>query len=494
MTKRVKTYAPQRPFPVHALPEKIRNAVIATQQSTQSAMPMVATQAIAVAAEAVQGLATVMLPGGMLCLLTFWILVLASTGDGKTPSLNMLRKAFTEFETVLRKAYEEAMQQYRIDHDAWHLEHSALRSALRKAVRLREGVEEAKEALEEHAADEPPKPVEMRLTYNNVTVEALISALHKYWPNASLTSDEASHFLKGNVARNFAVLNQLWEPKPLSVDRRSDPEPIYVADPRVSLNWSTQPHKFDDFMATRGEDARDLGTLARFLLCRAESPQGERDFEHDCADMSMMEPFYQRIKECLQGSIGPDGRALSEKIVMTYSPEAARCHQQSRIKLEQGVKPGGWLYDVKDYAAKVPRHLARLAAVFEKFETGSDVISLDTLLRAKEVMDWYIDEYIRLMVPLPEIPQPVLDFNVLDETLYRLFQATQSRYVLKKELFKCLPAGFRNHLRFEQALQALCRVRGIVSSWYGRHQIIDLYPGMPIDSQALDWVISHRRT
>lgn len=494
MTKLAKTYAPQRPFPVDALPEKIRNAVIATQQFTQSAMAMVATQGIAVAGEAVQGSIVVMLPGDKPCLPTVNTLTLATTGDGKTPTGNMLRKGVTEFEADKRKEYKNAKQQYRIDHDAWHLEHSALRSAVRKAVKAQQGIEEAKEALAGHVAKEPQKPVEIRLTYNNVTVEALTAGLQKHWPNASLTSDEASHFLKGNVASNFAVLNQLWEPQPLSVDRRSDPEPIYVDDPRVSLNWSTQPHKFDDFMATRGEDARLLGTLARFLLCRVESPQGERDFENNCTDLSMMEPFYQRTKECLQASVGPDGRALSEKIVMTYSPEAAECHEQSRVNLEHGMKPGGWLVDVKDYAAKVPRHLARLASVFEKFETGRDVISLDMLRRAKEVMDWYIDEYIRLMVPLPEIPQLVRDVNVLDDTLYRLFQTTLSRYVLKKELFKCLPAGFRNHLRFEQALQALCRARGIVFSWYGRHQIIDLFPSMPIDEQALDWVINHRRT
>ena len=486
MNTPVRNLPPQQPFPVYALPPSLRDATLAVHRHVQSPLSLVATLAISVASEAVQGLTGVQIPQGPYCTASNWVLILAKTGDGKSPSLHYLRRTIVEFEAEQEVRFQASLGRYCSDHEAWTLILAELKSSLRQEARAGEYLDVAKEALAEHMRDKPIRPRRIRLTYNDVTPPKFLCSLHENWPNACLISDEADEYFGGPMTRSFPMLNQRWDPHPLRVDRQSFKEPVYVREPRVTLNWSIQPDVFDRFMARRGDHMRTLGTTSRFLVCRPDSLQGERDTSPQSLDMSLMAPFYDKINSFLSASVGDDGQPLEAKQTVVFSPEAEQMFHNVRADIERVVGPGGLLSDVADFGAKATRHLAKLAATFELYESGLYVISLETLRRAYEVLTWYINEYLRLFAPAQEIPQAVQDVNTVHQTLQQLASVKQNRYVLKRELRKSVVGGLRNHLRLEQAL-SLLREGGQIGCWRkGSVEVIDVCPLLPLHQLAFD--------
>lgn len=493
MNKQIRHLPLQQPFPVHALPPTLRDATLAVHRHVQSPLSMVATLAISVASEAIQGLVGVQIPQGPYCTASNWVLILAKTGDGKSPSLHLLRRAIVEFEAAQELIYKARMEKYRSDHEVWALILAELKASLRQEAHAGEDLSSAKKALAEHMRDKPIRPRRIQLTYNDVTPPKFLCGLYDNWPNACLESDEAAEHFDGPMARSFPMLNQRWDPHPLRMDRQSFKEPVYVREPRVTLNWSIQPDVFDRFMVRRGDHMRTLGTASRFLVCRPDSLQGTRDTRPQSLGMSLLAPFYDKINSFLSASVGDDGQPLASKQTVMFSPEAEQMFHNVRADIERALGPGGPLSGVADFGAKATRHLAKLAATFELFESGRFVISLDSLQRAYEVLCWFIDEYIRLFAPVQEAPQAVQDVNSLYQTLHQLASVNQNRYVLKSDVRKSLTGGLRNHLRLEQALVFLTRNCQIGRYIKGRLDVIDVCPSLPFHHQLFDWATVGRR-
>lgn len=493
MSKSVRHLSPQQPFPVHALPPTLRDAVLAVHRHVQSPISMAATLAISVASEAIQGLVDVQIPHGPRCTSGNWVLILAKTGDGKSPSLKLLRHLIVEFEAEQKLKFDARMEKYRSDHEAWELILAELKASLRKEVRAGEYLDAAKEALAKHMRDEPIRPRQVRLTYDDVTPPKFLCSLYDYWSVACLVTDEGGQIIWGPMAQHFPMINQRWEIYPLIMDRQSLKERVYVPEPRVTMNWSIQPEEFDRYMARHGDRMRALGTASRFLVCRPDSLQGSRDTSPQSLDNSLMVPFYDQIRAFLSASIGDDGQPMTGKQTVTFSPEAEQMFHNVRADIERAMGPGGSLSGVADFGAKASRHLAKLAATFELYQSGCYVISLDSMQRAYEVLTWFINEYIRLFAPVQEVPQAVQDVNELYQTLHQLAAVNQNRYVRKSDARKCLTGGLRNHLRLEQALQSLMWNYQIGRYCNGSKEVIDVWPGLPFHQQAFDLATVGRR-
>ncbi|OQS11653.1 hypothetical protein B0T37_04390 [Chromobacterium violaceum] len=477
---------PQGWFPEHALPEMIRRAVWATCRKIQSPYQMVATLAIGVVSEAVQGLAGVQIPHGPYCPLSNWVMVVGVTGMGKTPSLNMLRQAIVAFETQQYAYYLAEMEKHQAEYRAWELELAVCEQAIRKAARKGMDTHASKQRLTEHMACKPKPPRQIKLTYLDTTPEAFCQGLCDHWSNASLVNDEAASCLNGHMGQAMAMLNQRWEFQPLSIDRVSRGKPLFVQDPRVMLSWAMQPDPFWRYMERRGQEARELGTHSRFLWCLPDNNQGLRDVRPVDIDPQELTGFHDRVTECLQASVGENGEPLKEKLVMTFSEEAAVHYHQIREQIEVAMRPGHSLANVKDYAAKAPRHLARLAGVFEYFETGNTIISLEMLERAEAVMTWYINEYIRIFVPPPERPQEQQDADRLQSWLHQFAHKRCNRYLIKNDIRKHVLSELRDKARLQRALGVL-QQRGWIMEWLvGKVGVIDMLPNHFRDHVALN--------
>ncbi|MEW4336454.1 YfjI family protein [Chromobacterium vaccinii] len=493
MNSRQNNLLPQSQFPHHALPSLLYRIVWAIAQMTQAPLSMVATFAIAVASEAIQGLVGVQIPKGPYCLLSNWVLVFAPTGLGKTPVLRLLRKPITAFEATLHAKYQEEMELYRTKLRTWELEKSEYEQAIRRAARKSLDTETCKERLAAHMTVKPKEPRNVQLTYSDVTPQALVRGLVG-WPNASLVSDEASIFFNGHMANGLAMLNQLWEQQALSIERSTMGQPIFVQNPRVMLIWAAQPSAFARYLERRGPEARELGTMARFLPCQPDCNQGMRNVTPVEVDQKELTDFYDRVTECLHASIGEDGEPLEEQLTVTFCPEAEARYHLFRANIEKALPPGGCLQNMKDYAAKAPRHLARLAGMFEFFETGNALISLDSLERAITVMNWYIWEYGRIFTPQPAIPQEQQDADRLQPWLQQFAQKRGNRYLIKNDVRKHVLSELRDKTRLDRSLGVLMQ-RGWITQWpAGKVGMIDTMPHTIHDQFAMSAALQTYRS
>lgn len=483
-------------YPHEQFPIGIWKALAFVQNAVQSPPALVATMAIGVMSEAVQGVADVQLPNGPRCPTSTWVLGVVDSGGGKTPTLNMLRRGVLEWEAQRYQEHVVKLEQYEIDHQAWKLELEELSCDLRTAVRKKQDTREARQCLDAHMRAKPKKPRRLKVTYSDATVEALLHGMAEFWPNVALAIDEASIFFNGRMQDGLAQLNQTWDGQSISIDRRGQDEPTLIERPRATLILGIQSAQLQKYFRRRGTEGRDLGSMARMLVCSPPDYQGFRNVAPMELDQQPLDAFHQRVQELLTQSIGEDGEPIVQKRLVEFSTEAAERFHNLREQIEWNIRPFGCMANVRDYAAKATRHVAKLAAIFEVFENDSDVIGLEMLERAINIIEWHIKEYQRLFALPAEVPQCEQDADALYPWLWQFFIRRGNRYLMRNDIRKHAPNSIRSKERLEQALQVLCQ-RGLVGLWHlGRINIVDMQPGLGYDSAALSVAIAcyrHRR-
>lgn len=92
-------------------------------------------------------------------------------------------------ERELAEVFSVMLKEYERQYVLWDEECKSLKKSLQKAVRQKEGVETARNELDECLRNEPVKPVRVHLTVTDPTPEALLKELGQY-SSLGITSDE----------------------------------------------------------------------------------------------------------------------------------------------------------------------------------------------------------------------------------------------------------------------------------------------------------------
>ncbi|POZ61416.1 YfjI family protein [Chromobacterium alticapitis] len=465
----MKTHSQQSRFPIEALPRSMRAAVLEIHKETQISPAMVATFAIAAASEAVHGTAVLRMHNGQLNLLSNWTLVLAESGSGKSPTIQKLRQPILQFETENYRQYQEKLKQYQASHESWKVIKGELANKVKKNIRDEDDPTSSQAELTAHILNEPVRPRLIKLSYSDTTIQAFFNGLFENWPSAALVSDEASAFFNGTMASSLAQLNQRWELSPLSIDRRSNVEQIYVEDPRVMLNLAIQPDPFEKYLKRTGNEARDLGFLARLLICYADGSEPYYSFNPDHYLPDAVHHFHVRIHELLT-QINMPSKKNNGKVEIRLSDEADFFSEGKAALIRENCQLGNELSQVKDYGAKLHRHFIRLAGVFEYFDTGEMEVSLNTAENAFKVACWYTREYMRLF----KQPNNMDSITSDTFTVSTWLRKRNNRFIRKNDLRKFGP--IRDLKRINFALDNLLYTAEIEIFTYKKISIIDKQP------------------
>jgi hypothetical protein len=217
------------PYPVHALPPVIRDAVLSYQQYGQQPLEMVAMSALSNMSVACQGLANIARDGKLKSPISLSFIVAAESGERKTTADREFSKAAREWQKERQADMKDKVKAATAAIKAHEAQRTGLLSqitAFTKKGHLQR-VQETKEQLEAMELAAPIMPVVPRLFYEDTTQEALIEALSKGWPSAALSSDEAAIVLGGHGFREekamqfFGCLNRLWDGNDYSRSRSS---------------------------------------------------------------------------------------------------------------------------------------------------------------------------------------------------------------------------------------------------------------------------------
>ncbi|SMC28861.1 Protein of unknown function [Andreprevotia lacus DSM 23236] len=282
------------------------------------------------------------------------------------------------------------------------------------------------------------------------------------------------------------MFNQLWDGQNLTIDRRAEKQSFVVENPRVTLSLFLQRGPLERYFARRGDEARELGLLARCLICEPPSTQGWRAAQPQEWQHSHQGWLHERATQLLKQGIDKNGQPVTERQVLRFGVDAEIRYFQHLQQIKNELMPCGAFAQAKDLASKLDRQIARVAALLQLFETGGHEISLPILNASIEIVMWYANEYLRLFVPPPPVPQLNIDAEAVFLWMHGRALKNNNRYIIKNDVLKgVVPTKLRRAANLEPVLHLLASQQRIGYWHSGGLQYLDMSPQLVQD--PFDW-------
>jgi putative DNA primase/helicase len=279
---------------------------------------------------------------------------------------------------------------------------------------------------------------------------------------------------KDSVMRNLGLLNQLWDGKSLTIDRRST-ESFTVRGARLTVALQVQEPTLREFFARSGTLARGTGFLARFLLAWPESTQGHRPFTEPPANWPRLAAFHRRIEAILNQPAPIDEDGVLTPGMLSMTPDAKDAWKKYHDEIEGYLAIGGELYDLRDVASKSADNAARLAALFQMFEGEVGAIGAKAFEGASRIAAWHLTEARRFFGELA-LPAELADAARLDRWLIDHCRQSRTNVVGKNHVRQRGP--LRDGKKLDAAIHELAELDRLQLGTDGKSRTIHLNPAL----------------
>ena len=469
-------YSPD-PFPIDRVPSLMRGAILEASALAGVQTPLAAGLAFAAAAVACQGHIKVRSPANLVSPLSMYFLHVAKSGDRKSTVEKLFLVGLREFQKFHDQRLQGASEQFDEALAVWQTEHSALAQCLSTAIRRERNTEVIKERLRCHEAQRPKAAKMPKLFFSETSPEALLHKLSNDWSSAMLQSSEASMLLAGRATRNLGALNVLWDGQDVEVDRRTGAS-FTVRDAKLSASLMVQPGVMQKFLAKGNGHARDVGFLARCLICAPESVQGTRFVSATDQHKTEFLNQFAHVTRALLGDYFSDAGVLCDAPQMLrFQPGAAEAWRRFYNYVEGALAPGARYSDIPDFASKIPENAVRLAAIFHAIEgKAGDLIDEATTESAVSVCSWYVEEFKRLLGEPQQLSEVHANAQMLEAWLQNLFvRCGSANYHISYSRIRTFgPNRLREKRALEDALDQLCRESKICIGMQNRQRFVVL--------------------
>ncbi|HAT1685239.1 TPA: DUF3987 domain-containing protein [Klebsiella oxytoca] len=424
---------------------------------------------------ACQDMYDVEIDDGVIVPVSHFHIILARSGSRKTTVYRIAMAQIHQTERELAEVFSVRLKEYGWQYVLWDEESRSLKKLLQKAVRQKEGVEKARNELEECLKNEPIKPVRVRLTVTDPTPEALLKELGEY-PSLGITSDEGSALHESIMRRKTAIPNTLWCGDDYRVSRVSTGS-TDIKDPRLGMLLMIQPEPHDSTLKSLSNAIRATGSYARTLTMDLTLLTRLIDADELVSgDESDLEKFYAIQKQHILAGI--ERRKKNQpRLCMTFAPDAKKRLREVGRYVKYLMQPGKKLYHHNDWAARYCEHTARNAAVMQLFITpDSTVITLETLEAALLISEWYLNHFI---VKMDAVRGPSHSERVLGWLENHLVK-NGSYDFLRRDMMQDIHRSLRKKADLEPVLEQLAD-EGKVQLWEdesGTHYVKYLASGV----------------
>ncbi len=394
--------APTREYPLDALPIIMREAVEEVQAYAMAPMALVACSALSSLSLAAQGLYDVQRDVGLTGPISLYMLAIAESGERKTTLDTFFIKPAREFEEASLIAAQPEILKFNTDMQAWGAKGKGILEKITQNAREAKDNSVQELALALHDAAKPVAPVVPRVVYGDATPEALTRGLGSEWPSGGVISSEGGAVFGGHgmgkesQMRNLAVLNELWDGKPIRIDRRTSAS-YTVNGARLTVAVQVQPATLGAFMEGSGPLARGSGFIARFLTCFPESTQGTRAYKKSPPNWPQLDRFRNRIADLFSTNpVIEDGALKPAMLYLTDKAMSVWIDFYNEIEIQLGIS--GVLRDVRDVASKTADNAVRIAALFHVLAGEAGSISEIHMRNGARVAKWHLNESQRVFV------------------------------------------------------------------------------------------------
>jgi len=473
------------PYPLDALPAMIQQAVIEVNSFVKAPAALTATCALSAISLAIQSKVDIERIEGLTGPVALFLLSIAESGERKTTVDGYFMRPFWDYQQQEADRLRPVISDYFAEYDAWEAEKAGVKDAIRQAAKTNKPTAALKDKLKEIEQREPERPREPKLIYTDVTPEKLVESLTR-WPSGGIVSSEAglvfgSHGMQPDVCmRNLSTLNQLWDGKPLNIDRKTS-RSFTVQGARLTVALQIQEDTLRTFFEKSGELARGSGFLARFLLAWPETTQGTRF--HDTANPApagwpKLKAFNSRITEILNSGVSFAEHGGLQLVTMKFEPEARALWVAYYNNVEKELRAGGEFCDIRDVASKSADNVARLAACFEVFENGiSATVKAAAVRSAIRVALWHLTESRRFFGEIA-IPAEMAVAARLDNWLQRRCKEQHTDKINFRDIQQYGPGPLRKRQNLEAALQELAELDRLRVAADGRKRLAIMNPAI----------------
>ena len=253
--------------------------------------------------------------------------------------------------------------------------------------------------------------------------------------------------------RNLATLNELWDGKAISTERRTS-ESFTVRGARLTMGIQVQEATLRSFFDRSRGLARGAGFLARFLVAWPDSTQGSRTFTEPPESWPALARFNRRISAILDQPAPIDKEGALSPPLLSLVPDAKVAWVVFHNAIESELASGGDLYDVRDVASKSADNAARLAALFQVFENGTGAIGLEAFESASRIVAWHLNESRRFFGELA-LPVELANAARLDSWLVECCRRERTHIVPTRKVQQFGPGGLRESAVIDSAMREL---------------------------------------
>jgi len=474
----------QHQFPIHSeifpyisQSQLITNAFMEAKTITQAPDAMVYMTAISSVSLALQGLINVEIPTGKISPVSLMALTVAESGERKSSVENLFTKGIKSFQKVDVEKYKAQFEGYKIKLEL----HEKKTAQIKKSVDLdnKEQCDEMVSVLLAHQENMPAKPMLSLLTFEDSTIEALLSGLSENVPNAFLGFSEGGVLLNSRAMSQTASFNAIWSGDDVTVNRKTA-ESFTLENARLTVHIMTQWSALDRFMKKSKDDVRGNGFLSRFLVCAPPSKCGFRPSNGVNYSRDGLLAFNDRLSELLSESAAFSD--YTDRKTVRFSNEAKKIWLDVYNDIEMKMAPNGMYQYVKDHASKLPENIARLAALIHCFDMPFDEeISATTLLESINLVSYFSAQFMKIFCAPPK--------HVIDaDNLMRWFSSyinTGVRYVKRNDILQFGPSGTRKKRDLDSALDYLKLSNSLIEIRANKTVVIDLWPSYVPDASKL---------
>lgn len=389
-------------FSLNLIPSILKETILDIHSQVQSPIELISASVFSAISLACQGLIDVSYRENCISPTSLFILAIAGSGERKSATDRLIMAPFYRYDQNRAECFRHEMDAYKVAHIAWAEKKKHIMNKMKTAIKNELPCGDIEQLLLEHENNKPLLPKLTFFINSNVTMEALLSGLRGEQATAGLITDEGGDILERRAIQDLSSLNLLWDGSSLTVNRKTTGT-FTVNNARTTLSIMVQPDIFGNYLSRHGEKARGSGFFARLLPVLIDghlSTQGSRLIKGTPAKQEALNRFHQRITSLLSENATRQGNVSSPRITMTFSPGAQYdWNEQIYNAIEKQMLPGERFHGISDFASKLPNNIARLAALFEYFTTGSTVISQDTLQQAYRVGMWFANQALHLYQP-----------------------------------------------------------------------------------------------
>lgn len=384
-------------FPIDALGPLLGPAARAIMDIVRVPDGIAGQSVLGAASLALQGHINICLPRGQIRPTSLFLVTVSASGDRKTAADELALRAIYEEEERLRQLNAGEV----LSHANAVIAHKEAATKIKKATKL--SPTEMKDQLDQLGA-EPSAPPQPFILATAPTAQGLQKLYMSSRPSLGLFSDEGGAFLGGysmsddNRLATSTILSEFWDGKPIKKVTSGEGF-MFLPHRRLAFHLMLQPGVSLKLFGV--QELKDQGFMSRILPSAPASIAGTRFLiGHTISPASQpsLEAYHNRLGAIIAKPMplqDPPDQALKPHLVR-LSDDACDTWVAFHDHVEAKIAKGGEWESIKGFAAKLPEHAARLAAVVANFAQPQFSLSVQDLAHGIALAEFYASEMLRL--------------------------------------------------------------------------------------------------